>query len=68
MKNVIELYNKNKDLYTDTRTLINDYVKKRRTKLFNDELEAEEYAKKTLTYPYDVYNEHNKHVGFAVPR
>lgn len=66
MNNVIELYEQNKELYTDSRILINDFVKKGRTKLFNDELEAENYSKLNNTYHYIVYDNNNRSVGFAV--
>lgn len=66
--NVIELYNNNKDLYTDVRKRINDFVKQGRTKLFNDELEAEKYARENNSSPYMVYNSEMKSVGFAVPK
>lgn len=67
MNQVTELYKNNKDLYTDTRKKINEFVKQGRTKLFNDEIEAEKYAKENNSYPYDVYSSEGKSVGFAVP-
>lgn len=68
MKKIQELYDKNKTLYNDVRKPINKFIKEGRTKLFNDELEAEEYAKKTNSYPYMVYNSEGKSVGFAVTK
>jgi len=68
MKTIQELYEKNETLYNDVRKPINDFVKEGRTKLFDDELEAEKYAAKTLSYAYNVYNSENRTVGFAVPK
>lgn len=67
MKQAIELYNDNKGIFNDSRVKINDFVKNKRTRLFNDELEAEKHAKVNNTYHYDVYDDKGKSVGFGVP-
>lgn len=69
-----ELHNLNKTLYTNRGIVIDEYVKKGITKLFNlnEQKEAEEHAKKTNTYVYDVYeypSNNSKHiVGYGVPK
>lgn len=67
MKQAIELYEDNESLFNDSRVKINDFVKNKRTRLFNDELEAEKHAKVNNTYHYDVYDDKGKSVGFGVP-
>ena len=67
MKTVLELYENNEILFTDSRVIINDYIKKGKTKLFNIEVEAEKYAYLKKSYQYTVYNSRGKSVGFAVP-
>lgn len=67
MKTALDLHESNETLYNDVRKPINDFVKKGRTKLFNDELEAEKYAKENNSYSYMVYDSRGKSVGFGVP-
>lgn len=57
----------NENLYTDSRVLINEFVKQGRTKVFTDEIEAYRFAEDKNSYYYDVYNDKGKSVGFAVP-
>tara|TARA_R110002051_G_C8769409_1_gene503370 strand:+ start:35782 stop:36009 length:228 start_codon:yes stop_codon:yes gene_type:complete len=62
-----EMEIKNEQLYTDNKVLINEYVKKGRTVLFDEEIEAETFAGLNHSYYYDVYNSSGQSVGFAVP-
>lgn len=63
--NKIQIENDN--LYTDSRVLINEFVKQGRTILFDDEVEAEKFSKKKSSYYYDVYNSSGRSAGFDVP-
>ena len=67
MKTVTQLYNTGEILTNDVGLVINDYVKKKKTKLFDNEQESYSYAMKNNTYNYEVYC-NGRSVGYAVPK
>lgn len=55
-------------MWTGTGINIDKRLEDGRTKLFKSELEAKAYADQTRSYPYQVFDNENKHAGYAVPK
>lgn len=67
-KSIKTIYVNGGSLYNDNRVLINPFIKSGRTELFDNEIEAYNYAQLRNSYYYDVYNSQGRSVGFAVTK